>query len=179
MGIAADKKPAGPRNSFIIRRLSLSLSLSLNSLSISFFTAATTMPPLSQISVSLMSLVNYRLVLPFRRASATFIYRCAPGFIAYANSAERPIYRIIPIAGLYRCPQYRRQYDHVTNKRCYNGASETSIGFKCFRTERQKIKQRDNRSRQSPVVSARLKPDTTSDRFGASCGIAHRSGSRR
>lgn len=76
--MALDKKPAGPRNSFIIRppRLSffpLSLSL-LPSPLLSFPTAATAVPPLSQISVSVMPLVNYRLVLPFRRAFATFIW---------------------------------------------------------------------------------------------------------
>jgi hypothetical protein len=59
----------------------LSLSRSRSLLSFSSLSAARARGnvPLSQISVSVMPLVNYRLVLPFRRASATFIWPARSG----------------------------------------------------------------------------------------------------
>lgn len=74
MGMALDKKPAGPRNSFIIRP-----PRPFPSPPVSSPIAATVVPPLSQISVSVMPLVNYRLALPFRRALATFIWPARSG----------------------------------------------------------------------------------------------------
>jgi len=73
VGIASDKKPAGPWNSFIIRPASLA-SLALSAVLFISLGRARQRTALSQISVSVMPLVNYRLVLPFRRASATFIW---------------------------------------------------------------------------------------------------------
>lgn len=135
VGMALDKKPAGPRNSFIIRPPRPFFS----SLPVPSPTAATAVPLLSQISVSVMPLVNYRLVLPFRRVSATFIWPTR--------------------SGIYRACEFRRAADlsnytdrraligahdigHVTNKRCPGGRARRA-SFKCFRAfraERQKIK---------------------------------------
>jgi len=82
---------------------SLSFSLSLSLLFSSSPSAARGNVPLSQISVSVMPLVNYRLVLPFRRASATFIWPARSGIYRvceFRRAADLSNYTGRPLSAL-------------------------------------------------------------------------------
>lgn len=133
-GMALDKKPAGPRNSFII----CPPRPFFPSLPVSSPTAATAVPPLSQISVSVMPLVNYRFVLPFRRAFATFIWPARSGIYRtceFRRAADLSNYTDISLALIGA-----HDIGHVAHKRCL-GEWTRRASFKCFRAfcaERQK-----------------------------------------
>jgi len=109
VGTADDKKPAGPRNSFIIR----SLSLPTPSPRPFFFFSL----PVSSPLVATAIIANFRFgdatcQLPSRvvlspRIRDVYLAGLALEFIAYANSVEWSIYRIILIADPYRHPRYR------------------------------------------------------------------------
>lgn len=101
VSMALDKKPAGPRNSFIIRPPRLLFFLSSRFVShcgngraaiianFRFGDATCQLPPRVALSPRIRERLSGRRAL---------------GFIAHANSAERSIYRIIPIAGSYQRP---------------------------------------------------------------------------
>lgn len=154
--MALDKKPAGPRNSFIIRPPRLSPPF-LFSPPASSLAAATAVPPLSQISVSVMPLVNYRLALPFRRALATFIWPAR--------------------SGIYRTCEFRRAADlsNYTDRRPLSvlmisamsrisDAPATGRGehrFNAFVQRSKKLSGTDNHPRWSPSHRRDYNPDTT------------------
>lgn len=118
-----------------------------------------------------MPLVNYRFALPFRRASATFIWPARFGIYRacefrrvadLSNYTDRRPLSAPVISAMSRisdAPPVNERSEHHLNAyvRFVRSSEKLSSGY--------------NRLRWSPSHRCDLQPDTTSGRFGASLGI--------